>query len=779
MANRRKIHLDALERRLTGPKRIALFGHRDVGKTTLLAMFYRQASTGRVPGIRLAAIDPATAEYLAEKIGRIESGEPPAGTLAETELKLRLYHNAARFDLIVKDYQGEHVTLGSDEPIQAFFADCDAVFLCLDPEGPANSAERRRRQQEVENLLERYIDRSEDGTTGLPLALLLTKFDRVARAHGLGDDPGAVERLVEARYGMTRHALASHCPRSAMFAVSSYGAGSVDGRPPAELHPMNLEGPLGWLAEELEAGDLDRLGWLWDLAPTDLPRLARCTEAIERRYPKSDRPGEFRRRLTALRSRQMRRRLATTLAGAAFLTAALAGYDLLAFRSASAFEHASPPPSAVAARRRWSDVVTWHPSLRVFFPDLARRAKSRVDDWTVREAADRVAAGDHDPAMAGRLRALKVESPGQAPAIRAVEADLHRAREDAAWDDARSQALASGDESDAPLAAVRGFLLAYPDSPHKDKALQLRETLQARSEDRQARLDRLGLDDLIRAEGLPDADLRDLISRGQQLLAEHPQSRTRPEVDRWLQGLVRKLDDQDIEKARGYSAKYPTNFPTRIARFDDYLKAHQSGGRYIGEAIKAKEQVLRDWDAHVYRQAYDHLVAHPDDVAEVARRLREYLTAHPRGRRAADAQGYLAWWDKVAAKNPYQVTLRRGIFDPKRTKTMGGAGPNLDVTIEVGGISYGPTPTVPDTAKPIWSYRFKQPIIWGLNDPVTIRVTDRDWSDSQILILNSRKGDPLAIRNLSGPGPIKPSTGGMTALYFESDFRMPKLGKPD
>src|SRR4051812_29849635 len=217
MANRRKTHLDALERRLTGPKRIGLFGHRDVGKTTLLAMFYRQASTGQVPGLRLAAADPASAEYLAEKVAQIEGGEPPAGTLAETELKLRLYHGAARFDLIVKDYQGEHITLGSDEPIQAFFADCDAVLLCLDPDGPDSPVERRRRQQEVEDLLERYIDRSEDATTGRPIALVLTKFDRVLASHRAQGDPGSsssddpatwgVERLVEARYGMTRHAL--------------------------------------------------------------------------------------------------------------------------------------------------------------------------------------------------------------------------------------------------------------------------------------------------------------------------------------------------------------------------------------------------------------------------------------------------------------------------------------------------------------------------------------------------------------------------------------------
>ena len=170
----------SLGSRLTGPKRIALFGHRNVGKTTLLAMFYREASSGRVPGLRMAAADARSAEYLAEKIAQIESGQPMAGSLAETELSLRLYHGPARFELIVKDYQGEDVTLGSEQPIQQFFADCDAVLLCLDPEGTADPSERRRRQQEVENLLEGYIDRSDDGQVGRPVALLLTKFDRCA-----------------------------------------------------------------------------------------------------------------------------------------------------------------------------------------------------------------------------------------------------------------------------------------------------------------------------------------------------------------------------------------------------------------------------------------------------------------------------------------------------------------------------------------------------------------------------------------------------------------------
>ena len=327
MPNHRTTRLDALEARLIGPKKIALFGHRDVGKTTLLAMFYRQAAAGKVPGVRLAAADARSALYLAEKIAQIESGEPMAGTLAETELSLRLYHGPALFELIVKDYQGEHVTLGSEEPIQEFFAGCDAVLLCLDPEGSANPADRRRRQQEIENLLERYIDRSEDLSTDRPVALLLTKFDRVLAAWSSSqanaielEQNGAsgteaqpafagpfVERLVEERYGMTRHALRQHAPEGAIFAVSSFGAGATGNRPPQTLSPLGLEGPLGWLADQLESRDRARWNWLWELAPADRTRLERCVAAYERRHPRSNGSHEFRARLTALgRKRTLR-----------------------------------------------------------------------------------------------------------------------------------------------------------------------------------------------------------------------------------------------------------------------------------------------------------------------------------------------------------------------------------------------------------------------------------------------------------------------------------------
>ena len=772
MANRRKAHLDALERRLTGPKRIALFGHRAVGKTTLLAMFYRQASTGQVPGLRLAAVDPQSAEYLAEKIAQIESGEPPAGTLAETELKLRLYHGPARFDLIFKDYQGEDVTLGSDEPIQRFFADSDAVLLCLDPEGSTQPAERRRRQQEVENLLERYIEKSDDGTVGRPVALLLTKFDRVLAR---GDDLDSVERVVEARYGMTRHALARHVPNGAMFAVSSYGRGAaVDGRPPADLAPLGLEGPLTWIAEQLEEVDRNQLEWLWDLAANDLTRMARCVAAFEKRYPRSERLADYRRRLREGRRRVVRRALVRLVAAGAVIAAGLAGYDAWGVRSAIQFE-AGNAPTDIA--RRWDETARWHPTLAYFWPNDARLVQSKRAEWTVRAAQARQDAGTAGPDSAANLAAIKERNPDLAPAIREVEKAEATARQESRWNEVKAEAAASADVPDVPLQTVRKFLREYPDSDHRAEADALLVSLKGRAETRLLGRERQVVDDLARAAKLPGANLLDLIEQARQFGVEHPDSTLRPEVDQLLDGFVRTLDDRDIDKARDFSKRNPTEFARRIDRYNDYLQAHKAGGRYISEATEAKDQVLRGWDTDTYRRAYDHLLAHPNDIAEVARQLRDYLTQHPEGRRVAEARRYLAWWDKVSVPNDYRVTVRSGTFPESLGSTFGGA-PDLSVTVEVAGATYGPSPVIRNNYKPIWDYHFPQPIRWKLNDPVTIKVTQNGyWSNSDVVHLTSKKGDPLGIRLLAGT--IHPTKGGTTSLTFKSDFEIPDLPKPE
>jgi GTPase SAR1 family protein len=788
MSNRRNTRLDALEARLTGPKRIALFGHRNVGKTTLLAMFYRQAAGGQVPGVRLAAADAHSAEYLAEKIAQLESGQPMSGTLAETELNLRLYHGPARFDLIVKDYQGEHVTLGSDEPIQEFFAGCDAVLLCLDSEGSPDSTERRRRQQEVENLLERYIERSEDLSTDRPVALLLTKFDRVLASRtdtedaddpdGMNLDGPLVERLVDERYGMTRHALRQHVQDAAIFAVSAYGLGSSGNRPPATLHPMGLEGPLGWMAEQLESRDRAQMEWLWELAPTDLPRLERCVAAYERRYPRSNGTFEFRSRLKAMTRRQKRRRTLRLAGMAALLVGLLAGYDFWGYHRASAFERDHDNPAPLVAQH-WSSLLAGHPSLPLFWPSLAREARLKKAEWTIKAADVQLAAGNPVPDLNARLETIKDQAPQLAPAIRKVEQARELVRHDERWKDVRAEALslAAMENPEKPLASLDAFLREFPETPRRDEVMELARTLRKEIESRRTAVERRVLDDLIRSESLPDASLPDLIEKARQFLADHAESPYRDEVRDRLDGYVRKLDDRDIERARDYSRRYPTHFATRIERFQDYLKSHQAGGRHISEAIEARDRILREWDSHAYRQAYDHSVAHPDDLAEIARRLRDYLRDHPDGRFVADARGYLDWWDKVSVPGNYRVTLRRGEVERSVGKYFSGGGPDLGVVVEVGGVVYGPSSVIRDSYRPIWDYTFPQPITWKLGDPVTIRIIDYDWSATDVYTLNSRHGDPLAMRLLSGT--VKPTRGGATTLVFASDFAVPVLSRPE
>src|SRR5258705_13986175 len=95
-----------LVERLCRPQRVGVFGHRGVGKTTLLTMMYREAVGGRLPELRLAAADARTANYLSDKILQLESGQALPATLAETDLRFHLYHGSVRLELLVKDYQG-------------------------------------------------------------------------------------------------------------------------------------------------------------------------------------------------------------------------------------------------------------------------------------------------------------------------------------------------------------------------------------------------------------------------------------------------------------------------------------------------------------------------------------------------------------------------------------------------------------------------------------------------------------------------------------------------
>ena len=245
---------------------------------------------------------------------------------------------------------------------------------------------------------------------------------------------------------------------------------------------------------------------------------------------------------------------------------------------------------------------------------------------------------------------LKEEAPRLANAIKKVEAAHEQFRHNERWKAVRADvfSLAANDDPATPLATIDTFLREYPDTPHRSDAIALARSLKAELTKRQFALDRQLVDDLIHAESLPNSSPADLIERAHQFLVDHPESPCRPEVQARLEVYAQKLDEQDVERAREYSRRNPKQFAARIERFQEYLQAHQGGGRFISEAIETKDNILREWDAYSYRQAYDHAMAHSDDVAEIARQLRGYLSDQSDGQYAAVARQYVDWWDKIS-----------------------------------------------------------------------------------------------------------------------------------
>src|SRR5205823_5187099 len=164
-----------------------------------------------------------------------------------------------------------------------------------------------------------------------------------------------------------------------------------------------------------------------------------------------------------------------------------------------------------------------------------------------------------------------------------------------------ARSLAAIDDPATALASLDGFLREFPDTPRRTEALELARALKDELNARRFAQDRQFVDDLIRSESLPNVSLADQVERARQFLAEHPDSPSRVEVRRRLDEYLKRLDESDIEKARDYSRRFPVHFAARIERYQEYLKAHQAGGRFISEAIEAKDRILREWDAYAYR----------------------------------------------------------------------------------------------------------------------------------------------------------------------------------
>jgi GTPase SAR1 family protein len=714
----------ALAERLCRPQRIGVFGHRGVGKTTLLTMLYREAVGGRLPELRLAAADARTADYLSDKVLQLESGQALPATLGETELRFHLYYRERRLDLLFKDYQGEHVALGREEPIRDFLRDCDAVWLCLDAPVADSSAACLRAQQEVEQIVEDYLVAESPDAPQRPMALVLTKADLL---------PGgaAVVEVVEQHFRMTRHTLELHCPAHGLFAVSSLGQplpSATEAREPFAPRPLNLHEPLIWLADTLQALDEARLNYLWDLPGVTPALLQRCVASFARRYPGASAAAAFQRRLREMRQKRLRRRsLAGALAAACALFA-LWTYDAWGEQRAARFaaDNAGDP---AAVRQNWLSYQCWHPTRHWLRPSTVRAEQRQLQEL------DERIRGQQYAERLGELRRRAADPDADAETV---------------WQE------------------LQAFHRDFPEHDVNGDWQQFRNALKQRRDAERER--RAGAAFAALEHSNDKSDLLMRIERADQFLRAFAGTSHESEVRRRRAALLLRLDERDIESARAYSAAQPLNFQTRRERYQRYLERHPDGA-FTPEANEALKNIAADWDKHDFRAVRDHYQGHPGDVKELQVLCRSYLAIHDDGRFRASARDLLRWTERVTQEGEYRVVLKSGNFDRKVAHFFS-RGPSLSVEIEVNGVRYGPSNIVSRSYQPEWNYEFPRRIRWKLGDRVRIVVTDNYYWDRRIAEISSEDNDPLAMRLLSGE-----VNSGKNSLTFESDFAVPVMPK--
>jgi hypothetical protein len=715
-----------LAERLCRPQRIGVFGHRGVGKTTLLTMLYREAVAGRLPGLRLATADARTATYLSDKIQQLEVGEALPGTLGETELRFHLYAGNDRIELLFLDYQGEHVELGRTEPVREFLQQCDAVWLCLDAPVAGESSARWRAEQEVEQVVEDYLAGERAGEPHRPMALVLTKADLLPEPR----HPEALGIIVEQQLGMTRHALNMHCPWHDVFAVSSLGSGG-------QLQPAGMEGPLSWLVRSLRQQDEARLEHLWKIAPGDLGLIERATRALLRRYPDSDTVKRFRRRLFAERWRRRSRRAVTVAVALAALCLGLWVYDALGERSMRKFaaRNANHPE---VVRSAWRTYQAWHPTRKLMRPAALRAEREDVAELD-RLLRDR----EQQERLAGLRRSA--DDPDADP--EAIWAEFLRFRGDFPDYDLDGEGL-----------YLRQRLKKASDLRKEAKAAEVRAKREKEA--------RLALRDLERAE--QSATLTALVDQATRLAREHDGTSIAAQLLSRRDGYLRRIDDRDFETARDYSTRHPQNFYTRKQKYQQYLDRHPGGAR-VNEVKIALVRIAGEWDRHDFRLAAEHFKEKPGEVKDLRMLCRSYLTAHPDGRYRDKATELIRWCDKVSEPGEYRVTLKSGSFSKKAAYLIS-RGTSLSVSIEVGGVTYGPSTIVKRSYSPEWEYEFPRLVRWKLGDSVRIVVTDHYFWKRKVA--DTTFDDQLAMLKLTGE--VEVDYG---SLAFSSDFTMPTIPK--
>lgn len=265
--------------------RLGLFGDTRSGKTVLLSSLQWMAEEGALPaGHNLRPDGPETARYLGERVAMMRAGQWPAGTVANTELRLLLDTPKLTLSIKTVDFRGgdfgkaffDGNSAEAERFVRTLFADTSAYVFLVAPEkvqqaiqddsDSEDQAERERATVSVVAAMEslrkkafgfRFCHR--------PVAIVFTKCDQHPE---VAADPEAYARkyLRQTHEYLRTQAGGKH----KFFACSSTGGIATEGGPPAQLRPSGLVEPFLWCAAQHRKRSRTLKAWTLAVAATIL-----------------------------------------------------------------------------------------------------------------------------------------------------------------------------------------------------------------------------------------------------------------------------------------------------------------------------------------------------------------------------------------------------------------------------------------------------------------------------------------------------------------------------
>ncbi|NUM33817.1 MAG: ATP-binding protein [Candidatus Brocadiae bacterium] len=242
--------------------KLSIFGPRGCGKTTYLTCLYAQG--GKVGSFAISAKDEPTRNYLAERWHQLFTGTELAPTaLGLIPLHLVFSANRQAYDIELQDFAGALVMQdrGQDEvkkklkdALRKSFQESSGLMIFIEAGEPDFQSQFDRRV-ELDSLMEVLHEQNNRELITRPIAIVITKWDKIISSTGKSDQAKEVEEFLKQNYENLYALVQEHSQNLQIFASSAFGFemktpdGQLDYK---KIKPFNLEKPFTWIGSTID-----------------------------------------------------------------------------------------------------------------------------------------------------------------------------------------------------------------------------------------------------------------------------------------------------------------------------------------------------------------------------------------------------------------------------------------------------------------------------------------------------------------------------------------------